>query len=346
MILFMWLVFSGVLAAGVVATDVCSAFDQVSKDNQTTGTPVSGVIGSFIGEWGSNCTAYGEVETAAISSLSQLELQFCGFYNQLCGIGAIEACQACVASESTNYVNLVDQSVVEDVLACGDPQCPPGPCSDGLCNVQSRTMDDCATNCVNSTYKNYSSEAVTAAALLEQVDDLIAQITPYLGCQLIVKFVDYVEQPLCSTFLNGAVNIIISSAIIGVLLISFNIAMLFSIDEFDPSKGIPLDLTFDSQNPGGNSTWNKMRYGTVGFSRVTPFAVHRNAEEIFSPTAPPDSVRRTSDGRPISGIRKTGGMSIGRSFGITRFEAVSAPPVDFTMDALEASRKTNNGGSN
>jgi len=326
----------------VVATDVCTSFDQVIKQNQTSGTPVSGVLGYFIGEWGSNCTAYGEVENAAINSLDQFEQQFCQNYNQLCSLGGIQNCQTCVASQSTNYVNLVDQSNVEDALPCGDPRCPAGPCSNGVCVVKSRTMPDCAVNCLNTTYKNYTNLAVTAANGLEIVDSLLQQISPYLGCQLIVKFVSYVQKPLCSNFLNGAANIVISSAIIGVLLISFNIAMLFSIDEFDPSKGLPEELTYDREFPDRNPTWNKMKYGTIGFAHVTPFAVHRPAEDIFSPSAPPDTI----GARPVSGLRKTGGVSIGRSFAVTKFETVAAPPVEsFTMDTLEASHKSN-GSSN
>jgi len=330
-----------VIAAAVVATDVCTSFDQISKQNLTSGTIVSGVLGTFIGQWGSNCTAYGEVQNAAIQTLNSYETSFCTQYNQLCSLGAIQGCSSCTATNATDYPALVDNARIADTLSCPNARCPSGSCSgSSSCVVQERTMTDCASNCLNSTLKNYTNLAVTAANALELVDALIAEIGPYLGCQLISKFVNYVQEPLCSSFLDGASEIVISSAVIGILLISFNIAILFSIDEFDPSKGLPEELTIDK--PGWSPTWNKMRFGTIGFTHVTPIAFHRNAEDLFTPSAPPDTagIDNTDERfRPSSSIKKKGGFTIGRAFNVTRFETVSAPPVDFNMDMLADSGK-------
>jgi len=288
-IIFMWVIFTLGIGLGTVVTDVCTTFDN-QLDNSQTGVTVNGVLGSFIGEWGSNCTAFEVLKADAYSKYYDIADQLCSEYNDFCTnpkyAPFILKCGNC--SRGVVYSDLKTTTIVNDLLQCPDSRCPIGFCSaqpNGYpCMYTNRTLDNCANSCYNDQLKSATSQIRTYLPILDGIKGVLDYLAPYLGCQLITMFITAVHEPLCNEFLSGISMLFVASAIIGLLLIAFVIQALLAIHVFDPTldaiypedeeayTGASLG-TADPNRASQQKLKRSMTTGTVGFFSAKTFSV-------------------------------------------------------------------------
>eukprot|EP01119_Soliformovum_irregulare_P019315 TRINITY_DN6087_c1_g1_i2.p1 TRINITY_DN6087_c1_g1~~TRINITY_DN6087_c1_g1_i2.p1 ORF type:complete len:462 (-),score=80.58 TRINITY_DN6087_c1_g1_i2:54-1439(-) len=205
-IIFMWLIFTLGIGLGTVVTDVCTTFDN-QLDNSQTGVTVNGVLGSFIGEWGSNCTAFEVLKADAYNKYYDIADELCSKYNDFCTdpryAAFILKCGNC--SRGVHYSDLKTTTIVNDLLQCPDSRCPTGSCTgrpDGEpCMYTNRTLDNCADSCYNGQLKSATVQIRAYLPVLDGIKGILDYLSPYLGCQLITMFITAVHEPLCTEFL-------------------------------------------------------------------------------------------------------------------------------------------------
>jgi len=271
-ILFMFFVFSICLGLGNVNTDVCQLFDDeiVAYNN---GMKSSDILSSLLGSMGANCSAFLQLELNAISTFDNYTLQFCNQYNGLCNSSGVFGCSNC--NTSTNFNYLTQTSYVANIATCPDPGCPVSCVPPFACNLGNVSIAQCASVCKTNSEKNSAVQAVALADSHDKVQALIGLLRPYLGCAFIVQYINAVYDPVCNQFLVGLNLLVMASILIGILLIAFNVLMMFSIHRFDASKredamgdeyGGEAWRGDSEETPGydpshKNSTWT----GTIGF---------------------------------------------------------------------------------
>jgi hypothetical protein len=101
---------------------------------------------------------------------------------------------------------------------------------------RTQTLEQCSTDCLNPDYRNTSAEVVQYAELvclqastspphdrcialrtmlitgdvpdqMTELDAMIARVKPYAGCQLITRFVEATNEPLCVEYLYVIANL-------------------------------------------------------------------------------------------------------------------------------------------
>jgi hypothetical protein len=174
-ILFMWLVFSICLALGNVNTDICQVFDAELSSYQN-GQKNSDVLSSLLGQFGANCSAFGELEQQSINAFYNYSAQFCAQYASLCSSNStfsLKNCQNC--TQATNFNTLVQTTQIANIGICPS-NCHVGCIPNTQCSVGNVTIANCINNCITQQEMNAAAQAVTLAGYREILNGVIQEL--------------------------------------------------------------------------------------------------------------------------------------------------------------------------
>ncbi|ELR23640.1 uncharacterized protein ACA1_072730 [Acanthamoeba castellanii str. Neff] len=226
--IFIFLILTLCVALGTAVSDVCDVYDDSQDGNN------SSVFTEFIGSGWGDCSALEEIINPLFDEYNQTVIEGCEYYANLCNNTAtgVTNCTAC--DTTSDKALLTAYTLVDEVFYCGtslEQYCPN--------NDVTQTLEQCSTYCLNPDYRNTSAEVVQYAELMTELDAMIARVKPYAGCQLITRFVEATNEPLCVEYLSGDFLLVVSAIGVCVLWLFYQLLLLLAFER--------ASLRFDSE---------------------------------------------------------------------------------------------------
>eukprot|EP01087_Luapelamoeba_hula_P000390 TRINITY_DN1027_c0_g1_i2.p1 TRINITY_DN1027_c0_g1~~TRINITY_DN1027_c0_g1_i2.p1 ORF type:complete len:490 (+),score=22.80 TRINITY_DN1027_c0_g1_i2:73-1470(+) len=148
----------------------------------------------------------------------------CGNVNRTCEQARFDCSN--ITCDLRRIGDLPNEITVLDVLQCGDPNCPPGPCTT-TCYSNRLTLAECAVSCRNSDARN-ASNATQGLCEDAQVfsDQLYNVLFPLLRCEFVREYVIKIDDSLCKGMIRIGIVGLFTLFAVALFVLSIIMAIL------------------------------------------------------------------------------------------------------------------------